>query len=160
MILSVSAILAVMSSCMADTRYLTFLHIEHDGWSNTDTLTYTVSPLKGKENLGLTLLLHTEGYEYENVALEITIKQDTTLLYHEQHNYLLKQYLTKKGIGFRNDYTLPIGNIPQCDTIPTTIHLTHQLDQPILTGLREIGVCISSPIRQPGETVWKVNWKE
>lgn len=156
--LSVSALTAALCSCMADTQHLAFAPIGHDGWAHTDTLTYNVAPMSRTGQSGLSLLLHTEGYNYKNIALDITVSQDTTLLYHEQRSYLLNHNLPKNGIGRRCDYTLPVGNIALCDTLSTTIMLSHQLDQPVLTGIREIGIRISNPLRQPGEPVWKVDW--
>lgn len=157
-ILSVSTLLTALCSCIDDTRYINFISIKQGGWSHTDTLTYIVDPLSNVERCGISLLLHTEGYAYENIAFTITIKQDTTLLYHEQRSYLLKQHDPQNGIGRRCDYTLPIGNIYLCDTLPATITITQQLDQPSLRGIREVGTRISSPLRQPGEPVWKVDW--
>ena len=156
--LSVSALTAALCGCMADTRHLAFLPIGHDGWAHDDTLSYTIAPLAGVEHSGLSLLLQTEGYDYTNIALDITVSQDSTLLLHEQRSYLLDHNLPKHGIGRRNDYTLPVGNITLCDTLPTTITLTHHLAQPQLTGIRSIGIRISKPIPKPGEPVWKVKW--
>ncbi len=157
-ILSVSALIAVLCSCMADTRHLAFTSIGHDGWTHTDTLTYTITPLSGTAQCGLSLLLHTEGYDYENIALDITVSQDTTLLLHEQRSYRLDHNQPKSGIGRRSDYTLPVGNITLCDTLSTLVTLTHRLDQPTLTGIREVGIRLSAPLRQPGEPVWRVDW--
>lgn len=158
-VLSVSGLLAALCGCMSDTRHLSFVSIEHDSWTQTDTLTYTIAPMAGAGRSGIFLLLHTEGYEYGNIAFDITIKQDTTLLYHEQRSYLLENNRPKDGIGDRCDYTLPVGNFILCDTLPTTITLTGQLNQPILTGIREIGIRIASPMREPDEPIWRVNWQ-
>lgn len=158
LLLYLSVMIANLCSCIADTRHLSFLSIGKDGWAYTDTLTYTIAPLNHVEKSGLSLLLHTEGYAYENIAFDITIYQDTILIYHEQRSYLLEPNLVQSGIGRRYDYTLPISNITLCDTLPTTITIAQQLDQPILTGIREVGIHISEPLRQPGEAVWKVKW--
>ena len=109
-VLSVSGLLASLCGCMSDTRHLSFVSIEHDSWTQTDTLTYTIAPMAGAGRSGIFLLLHTEGYEYGNIAFDITIKQDTTLLYHEQRSYLLESNRPQNGIGNRCDYTLPVGN--------------------------------------------------
>ena len=156
--LFVSVLLTALCSCMSDTRHLSFVSISHDGWVQTDTLTYTVAPMVGAGKSGISLLLHTEGYAYENIAFDITIKQDTTLLHHEQHNYLLEDNLPQNGIGTRCDYTLPVGNFILCDTLPATITLIGKLDLPVLVGVREIGIRIAAPMREPGEPVWRVNW--
>ena len=158
LLLSVSTLLAALCSCIGDTRFLAFIPMGQDGWAHTDTLSYTAKPLGNVKRCGISLLLHTEGYAYENIAIGITVQQDTTLIYHEQRHYLLKYQNPKKGIGRRCDYTLPIGNMELCDTLPTTITITQQLSQPSLTGIREVGICISSPLHQPGEPVWKVDW--
>ena len=156
--LLVSAMLTALCSCMNDTRHLAFASIGGDGWGRTDTLTYTIAPLTGMNKGGVHLLLHTEGYEYGNIALDISVQQDTALLYHEQRSFLLDENLAKRGIGRRCDYTLPVGNITFCDTLPATIVLIQKLDQPILFGIREVGVRIASPMRLLGEPVWRVNW--
>lgn len=156
-VLSVSGLLAALCGCMSDTQHLSFVPIEHS-WTQTDTLTYTIAPMAGTDRSGISLLLHTEGYEYGNIAFDITIKQDTTLLYHEQRSYLLESNRPQNGIGNRCDYTLPVGNFTLCDTLPTTITLTSQLDPPILTGIREVGIRIAAPMREPGEPVWRVDW--
>lgn len=143
---------------MADTRHLDFVSIGDDGWAHTDTFIYAIAPLPGVGQSGISLLLHTDGYEYENIALDITVSQDCTLLHHEQHSYRLSDSGPKKGIGRRCDYTLPVGNFTLCDTLPTTITLTHRLDQLMLKGIREVGIRISEPLHRPGDPVWKVNW--
>ncbi len=158
LLLSTVVLLTAICGCMTDTRHLTFTTIKHDGWKQTDTLIYTIASMGSVEKGGISLLLHTDGYEYENIALGITIKQDTSLLYQDQRNYLLEQNLPQRGIGRRCDYTLPIGNFTLCDTIPITITLTQRLDQPTLTGIHKIGVRIASPMREPGEPIWKVDW--
>ena len=155
---SVSVLLSALCSCMTDTQHLTFLPIGNDGWTHADTLNYDIAPLDGIANSGISVLLHTEGYAYGNIALGITIRQDTSLVYHEQRSFLLDRTNSKSGIGRRYDYTLPIGNVTLNDTLPTTITLTQQLDQPALTGIREIGIRMSKPLPKPGEAIWKVEW--
>lgn len=156
--LSVSVLLATLCSCMADTRYLAFAPVGADGWASTDTLTYSVVPLVGVKQGGVYLLLHTEGYRYGNIAIEVSIRQDTTLLYNGQHSYLLSDNDAKSGIGHRYDYVLPIANITLCDTLATNIILTQQLDQSLLPGIREVGIRIGDVMRQPSEPMWKVDW--
>ena len=158
LILLVSAMLIALCSCMKDMKHLSFVSIGHDGWAHSDTLNYTIEPLKGTSKCGVYLLLHTEGYAYSNIAFDICIQQDTVQVYHEQCSYLLAQNESKKGIGRRYDYTLPIGNIVLCDTLPTVITLTQRLDQPMLYGIRDMGICVTSPIRLPEEPVWLMNW--
>lgn len=143
---------------MNETRHIAFSSINCDGWAHTDTLTYTIEPVNGVERSGISLLLATEGYGYGNIAVNITVKQDTIPLYHELRNYILEQSHRQRGIGHRNDYTLPVGNVTLCDTLPTTIIITHQLNQPLLTGIRGVGIHVTAPMRQPGEPVWHVNW--
>lgn len=157
-LLYVSALLSMLCSCMGDIRYLAYTTIEYDDWADTDTLTYIINPMSNPEKGGLSLLLHTEKYEYTNIALHITVKQDSTLLYCNQHNYLLKDHAPKHNFGCWYSYTLPVSNITLSDTLPTTITITHQLNQPILTGIRRVGISITTPLRQPGEPVWRVNW--
>lgn len=156
--LCISFLCAILCSCMTDTQHLAFIPVKDNGWAHSDTLTYTFTPLNDMTQGGISLLLHTEGYSYENIALDITIRQDSSLLYHKQRTYLLDYSLPKKGIGSRCDYTLPVGNITFCDTLSTTIVLTQCLDQAILTGIRGVGILISSPMQQPGEPVWRVDW--
>ena len=155
--LCVSATLA-LSSCMADTRGLVFVPLNGEGWARTDTLTYTIEPMGGVTEAGISVLLHTDKYEYGNIAFDITIEQDSALLYHEQHDYLLENCQPKRGIGYRNDYTLPVGNVTLCDTLPTIVTLTQQLNHPHLTGIREVGIRVAAPMSKPGEPVWKANW--
>ena len=157
--LLVSAMLTALCSCMNDTRHLAFASIGGDGWGRTDTLTYTIAPLTGMNKGGVHLLLHTEGYAYTNIALDICIEQDTATLYHKQRTYLLEQCEPKKGIGHRCDYTLPVENIALCDTLPTTITITQEIDLPTLTGVREVGIRMTTPMRLPGEPVWRFNWQ-
>lgn len=156
--LSIVVLLTTLCSCMADTRHITFASIDYTGWAQTDTLIYTIAPLNGAKRCGISLQIHTEGYRYKNISLGITIRQDSTLLYQELRNYLLEQNHPKNGIGHRYDYTLPIGNFTLCDTLPTAITVTQQLDQPTLVGIRKVGVHIASPMHEPGEPIWKVDW--
>lgn len=163
--LCVTILQVVLYGCMADTKHLVFASVNHSGWAHTDTLTYTITPLL-KNNAttpngcksGISLLLHTQAYKYNNIALDITIRQDTCLLYHELRNYQLDNCQAKGGIGLRCDYTLPVDNITLCDTLPTTITLTQQLDQPLLLGIHKVGILIGAPTRKPGEPIWRVDW--
>lgn len=156
--LCLTALLHTMCGCMTDTRHLDFITINHEGWTHHDTLVYTIAPMVGIDRCGLQVLLHTEGYHYENIAMDIVVMQDTSLLYHEQRSYTLKHQQPQHGLGQRCDYTLPVGNIALNDTLSTTITLTQQLDQPALKGIREVGIRISPPLRQPGEPVWRADW--
>ena len=155
-LLIVSFMLTVLCGCMSDTKSITFASISTDGWARTDTLVYTIVPLEDGKRSGVSLLLHTEGYAYANISLGITIQQDSFLLYSEQRNFLLCENSPKPSIGRRCDYTLPIENFALCDT--TIITLTQQLDVPLLTGIRRVGVHVGSPIREPGEPIWRVDW--
>lgn len=161
-LLSTLALLAALSSCMADTEHIsiTFVPVEAKGWEHTDTLGYTMPPLKNADSCEISLLLHTEGYIYENIAFDITIYQDSILLYHEQRDYLLCDNLKAEGFGRRCDYKLPVGNFTLCDTLPTTIALMHRIDRPVLKGIREVGIYASTPIGQSGEVVWEVDWNK
>ena len=163
--LCVATLQVVLYSCIADTRHLVFATINRDGWAHTDTIAYTIIPLPGNSNtLGsdqkssISLLLHTEAYKYSNIAIDIIIEQNNSLLYHELRSYQLDSCHPKNGIGHRHDYILPIGNITLCDTLPFDIILTQQLDQPLLVGIREVGVRIGTPMCEPGEPIWKANW--
>ena len=148
----------MLCGCMADTKHLSFNTVAQEGWSQADTLCCSIPPLRGVSKGGMSLLLQTEGYAYENIALDIVIQQDTTLLYHELRTYLLSYCLPKPGIGNQCYYTLPVGNISFCDTLPTTVTLVQQLDQPILQGIQKVGVRIGAPISEPGAPVWRVDW--
>ena len=142
---------------MDDVRSLTFNPIPAEGWHHADTLTYTIAPLDIQGKSGISVLLHTEDYAYANIALDIAIAQDT-LLYSQRQEFTLDQCTPSKGIGRRYDYTLTITNIALCDTLPTTITLTHQLDTSPLCGIREVGIRINHLVHMPGEVVWKVDW--
>lgn len=156
--LCLTAIIAALCSCMADTRHLDFIAIGHHGWTHDDTLVYTIPPMEGIGEWGLQVLLHTEGYGYKNISLAITVKQDSAMLYNEQRSYLLDHNIPKSGLGHRCDYTLPVANITANDTLHTTVTLTQCLDQPALKGIREVGIRIGAPLRRAGEPVWKADW--
>jgi len=153
-----SALTAALCSCMADTRHLDFISIGSNGWKHTDTLTYTIPPLREIGDCGFSLLLHTDNYPYENVALDVTIRQDTTLLLHKEQNFLLDHNPAKRGIGHRCDYTLFIDNIALCDTLPATVTLVQQLVQDTLMGIREVGIRIGAPLYQSNGPEWRVDW--
>ena len=157
-LLAVSFVLTFLCGCMPDTKSIAFAPIDTDGWARTDTLMYTIAPLEGEKRSGISLLLHTEGYAYANLSLDITIQQDSCLLYNEQRHYLLCENSPKPGIGRRCDYILPIDNFTLCDTLPTIVTLTQQLDVPSLAGIQRVGVHVGRPIRKPGEPIWRVDW--
>ena len=156
--ISVSALFTMLCSCIADTKYIAFTSIAQEGWLQGDTLCYTIPSLGGVGRGSVSLLLQTEGYAYENIALGITIQQDTTLLYHEERSYLLSNSQPKHGIGNQCSYTLSLGNVSFCDTLPTTITLVHHLDLPLLAGIRKVGVRLGTPVSEPGAPVWRVDW--
>ena len=150
--------LTALSSCMSDVNYTAFRTIDSSKWGQTDTLTYQADTLKMSGMHGVQLLLHTEEYPYANIALNIVIKQDTTLLFDTVAIYDLTAETRTHSFGYRNDYTLSVGNITLCDTLPTTIQLTHQMTDSQLRGIREVGILIGAPIGLPKETVWRVEW--
>lgn len=158
-LLLVPALLAALCSCMADTKSLTFATIGQKGWSHTDTLSYVIPPLKGMGDCGVALLLRTEGYGYENIALDIDIRQDGTQLYHQQRHYWLSEEVSANGIGRRCDYTLPVGNLTLCDTLPTTITVVHNMEQPLLKGIREVGVRTGRYVHESDTVIWQVDWR-
>lgn len=156
-VLTLLSILTILIGCMGNTHYLAFEPVDVAGWSRCDTLIYTILPIERHSQMGISVLLNTEDYPYQNIALDITIAQDT-LLYHEQQEFTLSQCKPKSGIGRRCDYTLPITNITLCDTLPTTLTLTHQLEQPTLKGIREVGVSVGALISKPGDVIWQIEW--
>lgn len=150
--------LTVFSSCMSDVSYTAFRTIDSGRWGQTDTLSYQADTLKMSGMHGVQLLLHTEGYPYANIALSIVIEQDTTLLLDTIAVYDLASEARTHRFGHLNDYTLSVGNITLCDTLPTTMHLTHKMIDNQLRGIREVGVQIGAPIGLSNETVWRVKW--
>ena len=150
--------LSALSSCMSDVSYTAFRTIDSSKWSQTDTLIYQTDTLEMSGMRGVQLLLHTEEYPYTNIALNIVIKQNTTLLLDTVALYDLTTEAKTHTFGCRNDYTLSVGNITLCDTLPTTIQLTHQMTDSTLRGIREAGILIGDPIGLPKETVWRVEW--
>lgn len=156
-ILTLLSILTVLTGCMDNIHYLIFKSVDTAGWSRCDTLIYTIPPIERHSQIGISVLLNTEAYPYQNIAFDITIAQDT-LLYHEQQEYTLSQCTPKSGIGGRCDYTLPITNITLCDTLPTTLTLIHQLEQPTLKGIREVGISVGALIPKPGDVIWQIEW--
>lgn len=150
--------LPAFGSCMGDVSYMAFRTIASGRWSQTDTLTCLDDTLDINGMHGMQLLLHTEDYPYANIALNIVIKQDTMLLLDTITTYDLTAESCVHGPGLRSDYTLPVGNVTFCDTLPTTIQLTHQMTDASLRGVREVGIRIGAPIGLPKETVWRVEW--
>ena len=150
--------LTAFSGCMSDVSYTAFHTIDSGRWNQADTLTYQTDTLKMGGLHGVQLLLHTEEYPYTNIALNIVIAQDTTLLLDTIAVYDLASEEQTHCLGSRYDYTLSVGNITLCDTLPTTILLTHKMIDNLLRGIREAGVQIGAPIGQPNETVWRVEW--
>ena len=80
-------LMAMLYGCLSETHHLGFVSVGQEGWTSTDTISYVVPPLGTCEKHGVALLLLTEGYEYANIALDVTIKQDSVSLYHEQSNF-------------------------------------------------------------------------
>lgn len=150
--------LTALSSCMSDVSFTTFRTIDSGRWGQTDTLTIQVDSLEMSGKHGVELLLHTEEYPYANIALNLSICQDTTLLLDTIIAYDLAAELGTRSIGSRSDYSLLIGNIILCDMLPITMQLTHQMADSQLKGVREVGVRIGEPIGLPKETVWRVEW--
>ena len=123
-----------------------------------DTLAYSVDTLDVNGSYGMKLLLHTDSYPYTNIALNIIVKQDTMILLDTVASYNLTEEIAMKGVGHRNDYILPIGNVTLCDTLPTTIHLTHRMTDTLLCGIRNVGIEIGEPVGGTNEIVWQVEW--
>ena len=154
-----SALLAALCSCMEDTKSLTFAALEQEGWRRTDTLTYVIPPLKGTVDCGVSLLLHTEGYGYENIALGIDIRQDSIQLYHKQRHYQLSEVPSATGIARRCDYTLPVGNLTLCDTLPTTVTIIHHMEPSLLTGIQRVGIRTGRLVNETDSVIWRVDWR-
>ena len=150
--------LAALCSCMGNAGYMAFRPVTGKGWRSVDTLTYRVDTLDRGGSYGMRLLLHTDGYPYENIAMNIVVKQDTTTLLDTVASYDLTEEPATKGLGHRNDYILPVGNVTLCDTLPATVHVAHRMADTLLAGIREVGIGIEEPIRRSDETVWRVEW--
>lgn len=150
-------VMLVLYGCMADTRYLSFAIIEKEGWGHADTLTYSIPPLVGIGDNGIYLLFHTEGYEYKNIAIDITVTQDSNQLYKEQVNYLLDGVVSTGGIGRRCDYKLPVNDIVFCDTMPVEITLAHRMEGDKLLGICKVGILVEESDALTAEP-WNVDW--
>ena len=150
--------LSALSSCMSDVDYMAFRTIASSRWSQTDTLTCLDDTLAINGKHGVQLLFHTEDYPYANIALNVVVKQNTTLLLDTLATYDLTSEACTHTLGSRRDYTLPVGNITFCDTLPTSIQLTHHMTDSSLKGVREVGIKIGAPVGLPKETVWRVEW--
>jgi len=107
---------------------------------------------------GFELLLHTENYRYANIGFHLSIEQDSIVLYSDSIHTMLGESNPTRGIARRCDYTIPITNLTLCDSMHTTIRVTHLMSEHTLKGIREIGIRIGSPVRRPGEVVWQVEW--
>ena len=147
-----------LCGCMKDTRQLTFATTEPDGWAAGDTLTLAIDTLTRTGTHGVELLLHTDGYAYTNLALHVSMVQDTTVLYDEQLTIDLKQMKQASGIAQRCDYVVPLANMELSDTTHTTVNVYHRMSDTLLCGIGRIGIRIGSPARRPGEVVWQVEW--
>lgn len=150
--------LTALCSCMGNAGYMAFRPVTGGGWQATDTLTYPADTLERAGSCGMQLLLHTEGYPYANICLNIVVKQDTTILLDTVASYDLTDESATRGLGHRNDYILPVGNVVLCDTLPTTVQVTHRMADTLLGGIREVGIGIGEPIGESGEIVWHVRW--
>ena len=154
-LLFISVMFATLCGCMADTRYLSFTSIEKEGWKRADTLSFCIPPLEDIEDKDIYLLLHTEGYKYENIAIGFSVSQDSNNLYNKQFHYLLGDYSSIKGLGRRCDYKLPTNKFGLCDTIPATITLVHEMEESILSGIHRVGILIE----EPAKISWNANWE-
>lgn len=143
---------------MKDTRQLSFVTTAPDGWTAGDTLTLVIDTLERGGTHGVELLLHTEDYAYTNLAMHLSIAQDTVLLYDGQLTFDLKQMEQSGGIARRCDYVVPIGNLELADSTHTTVSVRHRMSDTLLHGIGHIGIRIGSPARRPGEVVWQVEW--
>lgn len=156
---------ALLCGCMGDTTHLAFTTFTAEGWADTATLHYTLTPPplldpsseQRQAEHGVSVLFRTEEYAYRNIAFHITIEQDSTL-YAKQHTFALSEGTPVRGIGWRYDYSFPIDNIAYNDTLPLTIALRHCMDSSPLHGIRSVGIRIGGRHRKPGEVVWQVEW--
>lgn len=155
--LSAWVISSLLCCCIEDTTHLEFVPIESCGWAYTDTLCYTMPPATEAGEHGVSVLLHTNNYIFQNLVLHVTIAQDT-LLHDAQHVYRLDECSPIRGIGRRCDYTLPIGNIVFNDSTPIHIALQHRMDTTTLPGIHAAGIHCGPHIPEPGEVIWQVKW--
>lgn len=147
-----------LCGCMKNVTHLSFVPINLEGWDRRDTLKYSVDTLNTPKEKGVELLFHTDGYAYTNLTVHLCITQDSTVLYDEEINATLQQSAPSRGIGQRQDYTIPITNLPQGNTTHTEIRVSHQMSDTLLRGVRAVGIRIGSPVRHPGEVIWQVEW--
>ena len=148
---------SLLCCCMGDTTHLEFASIAPQGWTDADTLRYTVAPTAEGGERGISVLLRTDSYPYKNIVLHVTIAQDS-LLHNAQHTFMLDECSPSKGIGQRHDYTLPIGNIMFNDSTPISITLLHRMDTTALPGIHAVGIQCGTHIPEPGEVIWQVKW--
>lgn len=155
--LSAWGISSLLCCCIGETTHLEFAPIASEGWAYTDTLCYTMTPATEAGERGVSVLLRTDNYIYQNLALHVTIAQDT-LLHDMRHTYKLDECSPSRGIGLRCDYTLPIGNIVFNDSTLIIIALQHRMDTTTLPGIHAVGIHCRPHIPEPGEVIWQVKW--
>ena len=157
--LVVTLFTVALCSCIEKgTHSLSFATIPPEGWEANDTLTFIADTLPRSTMKGFELLLHTENYRYANIGFHLSIEQDSIVLYSDSIHTMLEESNPARGIARRCDYTIPITNLTLCDSMHTTVRVTHLMSEHTLKGIREIGIRIGSPVRHPGEVVWQVEW--
>lgn len=150
--------LAALSSCMGNVSYMAFRTIDPKGWSQMDTLSYPVDSLECHGSYGIHLLLHTEEYPYTNLALNITVKQDSVLLLDTVARYDLNTSSAVRSVPHRSDYVFPLCEVELCDTSSMEVYISHLMKDSHLKGLREVGIRLELPMRKLQEPEWRVSW--
>ena len=72
-----------------------------------------------------------------------------------QNGYPVQQY---HGPVKRYCQTLDLRDNPELIAEYRKRHSKEHAWKEIIAGIREVGIRIASPMREPGEPVWRVNW--
>lgn len=150
--------LAALSSCMSDVSYMAFRTINPKGWCQADTLTYSIDSLERSGAYGMYLLLHTEGYSYANIALNIIVTQDSVVLLDTVARYDFSVSSAAHSVARRADYAFPLCDVELCDSSSTVMSISHLMSDDPLKGIREVGIRLEAPIHKPQEIEWRVSW--
>lgn len=136
----------VFAACDRKKVYAHYEHSDSEGWEKTDTLRFSIPPVKEDGKYQETLGIRSNN-SFPFKSLTVTVEQ-TVLPKGEKKNYTLNCSITddlgsKKGDGislFQYEFPITKLDLQKGDSIE--IAIVHDMKRDILPGLRDVGIML------------------
>ncbi|HJD92358.1 gliding motility lipoprotein GldH [Bacteroides coprosuis] len=141
--------LFLLSSCSKKYEYHQFCSIPKEGWSKTDTLSFTISDLQEYKSVDLSINIRNDySYPYKDIYIACLENiTDSSIIHIDTLHLQLADkdgFWIGKGMGhlFQSTHFYKIIKKPQL-TDSTTLRIIPLMKDTLLMGLQDIGIHIT-----------------